>query len=211
MRTKYLVFFLIILFVSAACKTFGGPSEDMLEITADPAQVEMVLTQLPNDAEFVPSVEASSDMQDLQSIFSNIQPGEDGSFEVTLTDQQLNLVMQAALEKAMDSPDAPAMNLTNPQVRFAGGYVVFEADVTKPIEGFLVINFLPLIEGENVQFEVISATIGNINVPANMLGVAETTINDTVEQAMRDMPGEVLLQDVLIGEGTMTVVGKITT
>jgi hypothetical protein len=72
----------------------------------------------------------------------------------------------------------------------------------------LTIAFRPLVVDGRLQFEVMSAAIGSIQVPPSLLATAEATLNTTLNEAMANMPNNVILQDITIGEGTMSLSGR---
>ncbi|MFQ5419726.1 MAG: hypothetical protein ACE5EY_05120, partial [Anaerolineae bacterium] len=69
----------------------------------------------------------------------------------------------------------------------------------------LAVVFRPSVVNGVLQFEVLSATIGNINVPPALLTAAEATLNATLSEAIGGLPPTFTLQSVVIGEGAMTL------
>jgi hypothetical protein len=152
----------------------------------------------------IPAPEAS--MAALQEKLAAIQPDENGNFSVTLTDDELNQAIQAQLAAA-EQAGAPN-NIENMQLAFTGGNAVLTGNVTDPIVAVLTIAFQPLVVDGRLQFEVMSAAIGSIQVPPSLLATAEATLNTTLNEAMANMPNNVVLQDISIAEGSMSLSGR---
>jgi hypothetical protein len=133
-----------------------------------------------------------------------IQVDENGNFSVTITDVELNQAIQQKEETAGTNPDSP---LQDPVFTFTGGNIVLSGQVTQPVAAQLTVTFRPYVEDHILKFEVISATLGSIQVPAPVLSSAESTLNSTLGQAINSLPGNLTLQTLVMGEGTMTVTG----
>lgn len=147
---------------------------------------------------------ANIDLGALGEKFSTIQPDENGNFTVTITDTELN----DALQRAEESQAAPGSSpVSQPLIIFTGGNIVLMGNVTQPIEAQLTVSFRPVVVDGDLQFEVVSATLGAVNVPAAILSSAESTLNSTLGQAMNNIPSNLTLQSIVMGEGTMTVSG----
>lgn len=147
---------------------------------------------------------ANIDLGALGEKFSNIEPDENGNFTITITDTELNEALQLAEESQAASGSSP---VSQPVILFTGGNIVVMGNVTQPIEAQLTVSFKPSVIDGELQFEVVSATLGTLNVPAAVLSSAESTLNSTLGQALNAVPSNLTLQSIEMGEGTMTVSG----
>lgn len=147
---------------------------------------------------------ANVDLGALEEKFSNIQPDENGNFSVTITDTELNEAIQRAEELQTLPGNAP---VTQTVIIFTGGNVVLMGNVSQPIEAQLTVSFRPSVVDGALQFEVVSATLGTLEVPAAVLSSAEATLNSTLGQALNALPSNLTLQSIVMGEGTMTISG----
>lgn len=136
--------------------------------------------------------------------FESIQPDANGNFTVTITDTELN---QAIQQSQQSSGTAENSNLQNIVFTFTGGNIVLTGSVTSPIEAQLTVTFRPSVANGTIQFEVVSATLGSVQVPAAILTTAEGTLNSTLGQAINNLPSNLTLQSIVVGEGTMTISG----
>jgi predicted small lipoprotein YifL len=146
------------------------------------------------------------DVNSLQEKFAAVQPDENGNFSVTVTDDELNQAIQLA--QAASEQSGTPVRVQNAQVVFIGGTITLTGAISVPISAQLTVVFRPFVADNMLQFEVISATAGDISVPASLLQTAESTLNDTLGAAMGSLPPTLVLQDIEMGEGTMTVTGS---
>ncbi len=145
------------------------------------------------------------DTNALKEKFAAIQPDENGNITVTVTDDEMNQAIQA---KQAAAEQAGQENLVqNMVVTFTGGNIVLTGSITSPIAAQLTVVFRPYVADGILQFEVVSATIGSLTVPSAVLASTESTLNNTLTDAMGYMPANITLQDVSMGEGTMTITG----
>ena len=144
------------------------------------------------------------DLGPLQDKFESIQPDENGNFSVTITDVEVNQAIQQSQNSTETPGDSP---LTQVSLAFTGGNIVMTADVTSPVAAQLLVEFRPFIANGVIQFEVISATLGSVQVPTFILNSAVLTLNNTIGQAMNSIPSSLTLQSIVMAEGTMTVSG----
>jgi len=136
--------------------------------------------------------------------FKNIQTDANGNFSTTITDAELNEAIQHSQETS-GTPENSV--LQDPVIAFTGGNIVLTDNVTSPIAAQLTVVFQPSVVNGVLQFEVISATLGSIQVPAAVLSTAEGILNATLGQAINTIPSDLTLQSVVVGEGTMTISG----
>lgn len=149
----------------------------------------------------------SVDLGPLQDKLESIQPDENGNFSVTITDDELNQAIQRSQEGAEGTAAGSESPLQQTSVVFTGGNIVMTASVTSPVTAELVVTFRPTVVNGVLQFEVVSATLGSIQVPAAVLSSAESTLNSSLGQAMGSIPSNLTLQSIVMGEGTMTISG----
>lgn len=163
---------------------------------AEPATAE------PVTAEQAPTPEpiTATDMASLQAKVGAVQMDSNGQASIVITGDELNAALQAG-QQANPNPV-----VSNPNVLFTGGAVVFSAGISQPASGTLVVNFRPYVTNGLLQFEVISATFDGRRVPPATLEAAEQTLNSTLAQALNQLPANVQLTNVIMGEGTMELV-----
>ena len=147
-----------------------------------------------------------SDLQALTDRFAAILPDENGNITVTLNDTELTAIIQAQHTAAVADGRLPG-NLQNPTVQFTNGTILFRGDVVDPIEAPMTVVFSPIVADGILRFEVVSATVGSINVPPSLLQTAESSLNNTLGTAVNNLPNRITLQTVTVGEGTLVMSG----
>jgi hypothetical protein len=199
----------------------AGQAADAATKAADAAATAVVIAQQVASSEQVQSLEATavaaatalvnSDFElpensSLRQKFANAQPDANGNISVTLTDAEMNEAIQmkqtAAEQAGQEQP------LQNTMVTSTGGSIVLTGNITTPINAQLSVTFRPYVASGILQFEVVSASLGSINVPGALLSASEATLNSTLNEAMGSLPAGYTLQEVIMGEGTMTVNGR---
>lgn len=139
------------------------------------------------------------DINALREKLAALLPDENGNVTVTITDDDVNQAIQSQPAEGQ---------LQNPAVTFTGGNVVLVGDVTEPVTARLTVVFRPYVADGLLQFEVVQATLGNVNVPPTLLQSAENTLNGTLGDALNNLPAGIEVTGITMGEGTMVVVGR---
>lgn len=146
------------------------------------------------------------DTNSLRQKFANAQPDANGNISITISDAELNEAIRLTQTAAAEAGQPQAVQgLT---VTFTGGNIVMNGSITDPVTAQLTVTFRPYVADGILQFEVVSTTIGSLNVPASLLIASEATLNNTLNEAMGAVPGNYVLQEVVMGEGTMTINGQ---
>lgn len=139
----------------------------------------------------------------LQEQFANLQPDENGNITVTITEGQLNQAIAAQQQAAAEAgTQTPVQNLA---VALTGGNIVMRGDISDPITAQLSVSFRASVVDGVPQFEVVEASVGAISVPPSLLESAESTLNDTLGQAITNLPNNVVLQEIIVEEGILTI------
>lgn len=170
----------------ALAETAVSPNTDLA------ATAQAGITAVPSDS-----------LQALQTRFADVQLDANGSASVTVTDAELTQAVQAA--QAQATQNGQTIALQNLQITFTGGNIILAGDVTNPVQAQLTVTFWPYVQNNVLQFEVVSAQLGQINVPPSLLESSEATLNSTLNQAFNQLPAGIALQNVVMGEGTMTI------
>lgn len=136
--------------------------------------------------------------------FAALSFDNNGSYTITVTEADLNQAIQAG-----QNTDVPAGNeatIEQTAVQFSDGIILLSGTITNPNLGNMVVQLRPVVIDGTLQFEVISATVGNVNVPTPLLQTAAGTLNSTLGTALNNLPAGVSLQTVTVSDGVMTLV-----
>jgi hypothetical protein len=185
---------------------------------ADAAATAVIIAQEAASSEQVQSLEATAvaaatslansdfelpDTSSLRQKFANAQPDANGNISITITDDELNEAIQ--LKQTAAEQAGQPQTVQGLAVTFTGGNIVMTGSITTPVAAQLTVTFRPYVANGILQFEVVSATLGSINVPAALLSASQATLNSTLNEAMGNLSANYTLQEVLMGEGTMTI------
>jgi hypothetical protein len=133
---------------------------------------------------------------------------EAGNVRVTVSDAELNRAIDARLRQAAETGGQGSLPLQNVRVTFTAGSIHLAGDVTQPIGGRLLVNFRPQVIDGAPRLELISASFGGISVPPALLQTAESILNVTLVDALDALPATAQLHEIVVGEGSLTLVGR---
>ncbi len=138
----------------------------------------------------------------------SLKPNEAGDVNLTITEVELNLVLQASLLVGEESEETAALQATT--AKLTNGTIVVSGNIERPVAGVLTIVFQPLVINNEIQMNIVSASLSGNPVPDFLLTRADSTINGTLNGAVNQIPGSVVVKNILVGEGYMTITaGKI--
>ncbi len=140
----------------------------------------------------------------LEQKLANIQPDANGNFSVPITDADLNefIVAQGgALKSDAFSAEGIEIHITSEHVALSGS-------VTEPIALPLDVKLRPTITGDQLAFELLSATAGIFPVPDSMLNLIEAGANSELSRALAGLPNGVTLQNATLADGVLTIFGR---
>jgi uncharacterized protein YpmS len=133
------------------------------------------------------------------------EPAASGSMTITLTEGQINSIIQQTL---LGRTDLPIEGL---QVRLDSGQVILTGTVNQ--NGLSLPMRLALAVAADGQgglsFQVSSASIGPLPLPQGMRDQIETMLNQNLQAQVRQLTNNIYVEQIEIGNGVMTVVGRL--
>lgn len=214
------IFMSLLLFSSLACNLSVKPTNEQRQaavatavVVSEQAQqaaataAVVAATVAAQGQDVIATVQASDfqlpDMQALRERVSALRPDEDGNISFTIGDAQLTQVIQD--HQANATPDGEMPKVQNLSVQFINGTILLRGDVTDPVQAQLSVSFWPIVENGGLRFQVASATVGSIAVPAALLQTVEGSLNNTLGEAMTNLPAGITLQAITVSEGNLTI------
>ena len=140
----------------------------------------------------------------LRAKVMGLRPDGNGNINLTITETEINLILQANLLLAAVGTEPVAAQMA--EVNMTGGEVVFTGQITIPVEGNLMVRMRPEVADGKIDFIVTAANLDGNAVPPALLGTIGGTLNTAVNTAIDSIPGGVVLKDVVVREGAMTLV-----
>lgn len=132
--------------------------------------------------------------------FAALQFNGSGSYTVAISEADVNQSMQAAQAAGQETA------VQSPAVQFSDGLLILTGVITSPDLGNMTVQLRPIAVDGALQFQVLSAAVGGINLPAPLLQTAESILNSTLGTAVNNLPAGVTLQAVTVSSGEMTLV-----
>ena len=161
---------------------------------------------LPEIGEILPEVGgAAATLSSLERKLTSISPDANGNFTVTMTDADLAEYL-ASQGAAFENSEA---RIENVQVNFTPQNVVITGNVTNPVSLPLTAQLRPVVIDGRLRFQIINASAGVLPVPDSMLSVLETGVNVGLGQVFDTLPAGATLIDLALGNGSMTVLGRM--
>lgn len=146
------------------------------------------------------------DIDYLKERAANVRPDPSGTVSITFTDTELNQAIRLSQQAAAQA--GRVILLHDAQVRFTSGLIIVSGQVTQPVTAPVRVVFRPLVSFGSLQFEVVEATLGDSNAPRPLLNQAEFLLSSTLGEAVSNLPVGLTLQEVIVGEGMITVVAR---
>lgn len=149
-----------------------------------------------------PSDEAVSRFQERMN---EAQPGPDGSFTVTITDEEMTSLVAQMLDRRETPPP-----FSDTQVHFRNDRVeVYAAvHVVKSLSLPGLVAFRIGVTGGEATVIIEEVALGPLPVPKAILETLSEMLNETLTQNIRVDGQEVLITGVEIGDGEMTITAQ---
>ena len=203
-KRTILLFTLMAIALLSAC---GLSAPDL----PDAAQIGQTATTVAATAEAVMANAAASQLaeelpsgEEIANSFASALPEGSVPIDVTITDVQLNKLI-AILQASTQQP----ANIDNLSASFSDGNVILSGTLNEPINGQITVTFHPNLVDNHVQFEVVSAAFGKINVPVTGLNVVQSALNKIWVGALNNLQATITIEEISVGDGMMTIVGDM--
>lgn len=148
-------------------------------------------------------VQITIDVDALRQKMSEATPGADGNIRLELTDEELNQAIDVRAGRAGQEPA-----IQDPDLNFTDGNVVLVGRVQQPVQGELRATFQPVVSDGQLRLFLTAVTVGGIPVPTVLLSSVEATINASLATLLSALPSNYRLSEIIIGEGTMTIIAR---
>ena len=132
-------------------------------------------------------------------------PANPGKLSITIGEAQLNAMVVNEVNK-QSNPE-----LTNPKIQLQNGQILVSGDVNRSglnasFSGTLTVDVTP--DGQ-IQYNVVSASLGPLPLPQAMRDQLATQLNDLMGTPQTSDGQQIYVETVNIGNGVMTITGHI--
>lgn len=128
-----------------------------------------------------------------------------GTIHLEITESQLTSIVAFELEKSGSE------SITDPQIQLDNGQILITVQAKATgisAEARMVMEVSPDSAGRPV-FEVISAGIGPIPLPADLVSEIEVRINRAFQEQIDDAAPEMFIESIVIEGGSMRITGRV--
>ena len=211
-----LAFFLLALAALVCGLALGVPElvwpfgrVEIVEADRQPAEaIETVFASAPEQsAVIIATIQALNAPQitTLRDRLANLRPDASGNYAITISQNEINEILN--LTPVVAAP-ASGVELQNLSVAFSGGNAIMAARVNQPLAADLTLTLQPVIEDGRLQLQIQNAALGPVRAPGFILSPVQFLVDEALNQALANMPANVRLQSVSVGEGDISIVGR---
>lgn len=179
----------------AAAAQAGGAIQTVAAAAPEQGSIALATIQASNG----PEVAA------LRDKVANIQPDIFGNYTLTLTDDEINQVLN--LTPVLRQADGQ-VEMQNLVVQFTNGRAILSARLNQPLSANISLTLQPVVLDGQVNFELEQASLGVISVPQFVLNQIEGLVDSALNQALTTVPADVYVQSITVDEGSITIVGR---
>lgn len=163
------------------------------------ATVQAFATEIPSNIGEIASTSGGL----MEAKLAGAQPDANGIIKVDVTEAEFNQIIAEQL--VATNGNSP---IQNPAVQLTGGSLVLDGDVTEPIVAPISVKMRPYVENGELRLDVQSAIVGGFPAFGSIMTTVEDTLNNYVTTGLLGLPANITLEDILISEGTMTILAR---
>lgn len=176
------------------------------------ATVEALATAAPSMGAGAQEMIATLTAQGLTTIeglrqrFETVEISPNGSFRVTITDDEWTEAMLARQVVRVAGDDPPGTQ--DLHFIITPAYVEVTGVVVSPVQGNMRVRFVPYVDDfGSVQFDVQEAVLNDVAVPDLLLNLATVSVLDTINEVTGGLPIGYGVTEFQLESGRMTIIG----
>ncbi len=152
-----------------------------------------------------PKLESNDSQDILKNANNTIIINEDASgIHIEITQEQLTNIIKENLKSN------PELSIDDPQVRLYDRKIQFQAtaiqsNISLPVEIILTVQ---VNENSNLSFSILSAKIGSIPLPENLLVSIAAELEKAVDDQIISQIGDFRITSLIINDGKMVITGQ---
>jgi hypothetical protein len=136
----------------------------------------------------------------------SLRPDANGNVTLTLTETELNLLLQWRQLFAASEPSGEPAPVQDGQVSLQNGQILFAGDLLQPLAGRVEIGFVPTVVQGQLGLTVVSAQVGNTAVPPFILTSITDSLTGIINPALAQLPNGIILKQITVSDGTLTLI-----
>jgi len=190
----------------AAAKAAGSAAQTAAAQAGDLAgTVAAVATAEGSGAIETAKALATRQVNLLKEKLANIEPDADGNYQVSLTEGEVNTVLRL---RQLLSGDVFGAGLQSQEVSFRDGRLTLTGSILEPLPGQLRASMRPSVVAGQLQLVIEEASLAGREAPPQAVEAAEAAISGALSETLAYLPAGVQLQEILVGDGQLTLVGR---
>ena len=221
--TKQHLFTLLLLGMGIllACSTADLPTRGQLEAGAATAQaagqqasayatqvaptLQALATQTSGTAADVRATltAAGIDRDYLLTKARSLAPDANGHINLTLTETELNLLLNARHLFANGNEQETPLQGTS--ARLTGGSILLSGQISTPVQGQLAMLMQPYVADGRIHLTIVSATLDGQTVPQALLNRAQVSLDSLLNSGTVGLPAGYQVTAVVVHEGSLTI------
>jgi len=147
---------------------------------------------------------STPDLSALTERLAAVRPDANGYVSVTLNESDLNQLLRLRYLVMSAEPE-----LRDAAVRFEAGVVVLSGNVPLPLPVDVTLSLRPVVSDGQFELAIEDAAVGRLDAPEIVLGFAGNLVSSALSEAIRRLPEGFQLQSITVGEGLLTISGRI--
>lgn len=170
------------------------------------AGVEMAKTAVADSQERGVQAKATLDAAGIDGRYlwrkvQTVVPDANGNVQITFTETELNLALNAHLLIKKQEGEVPP--LENMHIRLDDGLVYLEGGISTPIEANVTLLVEPFVLNGGLALNIVSADANGYSLPQFVTNQITTILNRTVVDAVNGFPIPVTLQGIYVGDDSI--------
>lgn len=186
--------------VSLVVLALGGGAFWWLQSRRAPRVRVTPLAQLSPQERTQKRAQSQGVVEQVKTIARDAKSGQAKPFELHLTQDELNTLVQDRLQ-------LQNLPIQNPRVGLQNGQLVVEGDGTyHGVEAPVSASGTVSAQNGDVSFQIDSLSLGGWPAPSGWKDKAQRAVSDGLQKALREK-GSAKIESVEVGEGTLTIKG----
>lgn len=187
--------------VCLALLLVGGGAFWWLQARRAPRVYVTPLAQLSPQERTQRRAQAQSVVEQVKTIARDAKTGQAKPFELRLSQDELNTLVQDHLQ-------VKNLPMRNPRIGLQNGQLIFEGDgnyhgVEAPVSASGTVS----AQNGDVSFQIDSLSLGGWPAPSGLKEKAQRAVSDGLKKALQEK-GSAKIESVEVGEGTMIIKGQ---
>jgi len=190
----------------AAARTAGSVAGTAAAMAGDLAETAVAMATAEGSGAVATVMAAGTPgTQFLKDKLAEIEPDADGNYRISLTENELNVVLRV---RQLFGGDLLGAAVQSQQVTLEDGMITFSGTILEPLPGEIRVRMRPTVADGQLQLNVVDASAAGKDAPQQAIDAAEEAISDAVSEALGYVGDGIQLTEIDVAGGELTIVGR---